>query len=72
MTVFDIGATHRYYTLLATSLVGPRGKVFAFEPHPEKYKRLKVNVMLNGYTNCYLVNKAVSEKSGKTRFYLSP
>jgi len=36
MTVFDIGAGIGYYTLLASSLVGPQGKVFAFEPqHPE-------------------------------------
>jgi len=72
MTVFDIGAGIGYYTLLAESLVGPEGKVFVFEPHPENYNELKENIMLNSYTNCYLVNKAVSDKTGRTKFYLHP
>lgn len=64
MTIFDIGANIGYYTLLAESLVGPEGRVFAFEPHPENYEKLKENIEVNGYTNCYLINKAVSDKSG--------
>jgi len=70
MTVFDIGAHIGYYTLLARSLVGSEGIVYAFEPHPENYERLKENIEINGYTNCYPINKAVSDKMGKTRLYL--
>ncbi len=33
--VFDIGAHLGFYTLLLSNLVGPQGKVFAFEPNPE-------------------------------------
>jgi len=32
--VFDIGAHVGFYTLLATQLVGKKGKVFSFEPNP--------------------------------------
>jgi len=70
MTVFDIGANIGYYTLLARSLVGSEGRVFAFEPHPEAYEKLKENIKLNGYTNVIPLNKAVSNKSGRTKFYL--
>ena len=72
MTVFDIGSSIGYYTILARSLVGSEGRIYAFEPHPESYKKLKENVEMNGYTNCYLINKAVSDKSRRTRFYLHP
>lgn len=32
-TFVDIGANSGYYTLLASSLVGPTGLVFSFEPY---------------------------------------
>lgn len=31
---------------------------------------MKKNVILNDHSNCYLINKAVSDKTGRTRFYL--
>ena len=33
-TVFDVGAHVGFYTLLASVVVGPAGRVFAFEPVP--------------------------------------
>lgn len=64
MTVVDIGANVGYYTLLAARLVGPRGKVFAFEPNPENFALLSRNVEANGYQNVFLVSKAASGQSG--------
>jgi FkbM family methyltransferase len=71
-TVLDIGANIGYYTLIAARLVGPRGKVYAFEPDPTNFRILQKNVETNGYTNVVLVNKAVSNKNGKIRLYLNP
>jgi FkbM family methyltransferase len=71
-TVLDIGANIGYYTLIAAHRVGPEGRVYAFEPDPANFSLLQKNVEANGYTNVVLVNKAVSNKSGKIRLYLNP
>ena len=40
----DIGAHVGYYTLLASRLVGPSGRVYAFEPSPGVYRALERNL----------------------------
>jgi FkbM family methyltransferase len=69
--VLDIGANIGYYTLIFARLVGEGGKVYAFEPDPVNFSLLKKNIEVNGYQNVVLVQKAVSNKTGKTRLYLS-
>jgi FkbM family methyltransferase len=70
-TVLDIGANIGYYTLIAAKLVGPRGKVYAFEPDPDNFVLLKKNVETNGYTNVVLVNQAVSDKTRTAKLFLN-
>ncbi|HEV3165926.1 MAG TPA: hypothetical protein VGZ22_17990 [Isosphaeraceae bacterium] len=41
MTFIDADANCGYYTLLAASLVGPSGAVWAFEPHTPMRERLE-------------------------------
>ena len=67
--VIDIGAHIGYYTVLFAKLVGPKGKVFAFEASPTNFEILKKNVNVNGYQNVTLNNKAVSDKDGKLTLY---
>lgn len=69
--VFDIGANIGYYTLIFARLVGHTGKVFAFEPDPGNFALLKKNVEINGYKNVILAQKAVSDKTGNIKLYLS-
>lgn len=69
--VLDLGANIGYYTLLLARLVGEEGKVFAFEPDPTNFSWLEKNVEMNGYKNVVLIPKAVSNKTGKIRLYLS-
>ena len=45
----DIGANHGYFTLLAASLVGPSGRVVAFEPNPRVFAQLRTHVDLNHF-----------------------
>ncbi|HJT23890.1 MAG TPA: FkbM family methyltransferase, partial [bacterium] len=68
----DIGANIGYYTLLATRIVGPKGKVYAFEPDPTNFTLLQKNISTNGYTNVVAVNKALSNKAGTAKLYINP
>jgi len=61
---FDIGAHSGFYTLLASVLVGPGGKVFAFESLPENVKYLKKHLQLNGISNVTIIEAAVSDACG--------
>jgi FkbM family methyltransferase len=47
MTVLDIGAHHGFYTMLASKMVGPTGRVMSFEPSPRERERLLVHLRLN-------------------------
>jgi FkbM family methyltransferase len=69
--VIDIGANIGYYTLIFANLVGKEGKVFAFEPSPDNFALLQKNIEINGYQNAKLEQMAVSNKSGKTKLYLT-
>jgi FkbM family methyltransferase len=46
---YDVGANVGCYTLLAASIVGPDGHVYAFEPHVGNAAALLRNVAANGY-----------------------
>lgn len=66
--VYDIGAHMGYYTLIASRLVGPLGRVFAFEPHPYNLRILRRHLELNSLTNCVIIPAAVSDQTGKAKF----
>lgn len=51
MTVVDAGANAGQYSLLASTIVGPTGRVLAFEPNPETCDRLRAAVAENGLSN---------------------
>jgi FkbM family methyltransferase len=53
---------------LASELVGPRGKVFAFEPLPRNIYYLKEHLRLNQCDNVEVIEAAVAEDNGFTYF----
>lgn len=69
--VVDAGANLGYYTLLAATLVGETGHVYAFEPEPEAFALLERNVQLNGYGNVTLVRKALGREIGRLQLFLA-
>ena len=69
-TVLDIGAHHGYYTLLASMLVGNRGRVFAFEPSPRERNRLERHVQINKCTNVVIEQIALGAETGEADLFL--
>jgi FkbM family methyltransferase len=47
MTVFDVGSNIGFFSLLAAKLVGPQGRVVAFEADPEIAARLREHIARN-------------------------
>lgn len=68
----DIGANIGYYTLLFSKLVGLKGKVFSFEPHPKNFFYLLKNIKINKLTNVIPFMKAVSAFTGNGYLYEDP
>ncbi len=68
--VLDLGSHIGYYTLIAAKLVGREGKIFAFEPGQVEFNLLSKNIRINGYQNTVLINKAVSNETGKNKLFL--
>ncbi len=65
MTVLDIGANLGYFTLLMADLVGPDGRVLAFEPNPEMAGCLRQSLAVNGFGNARLHELALGEAPGR-------
>ena len=57
-----------FYTLLAAKLVGPQGKVIAFEPVPSNLDHLRKHVQLNRLTNVEIIDAAISDTVGAASF----
>lgn len=66
--VYDVGANVGIYTVLACRMVGPKGRVFAFEPATVNLFFLNRHVRLNRFSNCTVVSKAVSSRNGTVSF----
>jgi FkbM family methyltransferase len=61
-TALDVGANMGMVTLLMSSLVGPNGRVFAFEPNPMEAARIKELIELNNLTNVHLHPMALGDQ----------
>ena len=61
----DIGANIGLFSLIASQLVGEKGKVISFEPSPITFNRLQENINLNKFSNIEVVNKGISDNVGK-------
>ena len=60
--VVDVGANVGHYTKRLSDLVGPEGRVVAFEPVPTTFSLLAANVARFTHKNVSLINAAVSDR----------
>lgn len=68
----DLGAHIGYMTLVCAKVVGPTGKVYAFEPNPDTFQQLQSNIQLNGFSEYVTtVPKAIADRSQILRFYIA-
>lgn len=63
--VIDVGANIGHYTLALSRLVGPAGRVVAFEPIPETFSVLTRCVERAGIKNVTLINAAATTEFGE-------
>lgn len=59
-----------FTSLIASRLVGPTGRVEAFEPFPPNVERLAGSVGLNGFTNVTVHTHAITNRDGMALFHL--
>jgi FkbM family methyltransferase len=64
MSVIDVGAYIGMYACFLAKLVGPDGRVHAFEPVPRSCKRLIENIARNELTNVSINQEAISSGDG--------
>lgn len=68
-TFVDIGANIGLMTVLAAHVVGPEGRVVAFEPNPSARAILSRNVELNGLGNVEVSAHAIGAEATRARIY---
>lgn len=66
----DVGAHYGYFSLLASKIVGEKGKVISFEASPSTFEVLQKNI--GNWKNITAFNKAVSDSPSSLTFYEFP
>lgn len=69
-TFIDVGVNKGDFSLVAARIVGPNGKVIAFEPEPTNCKWIAKSIKINGYKNIMLYDIALSDQNGTAQLYI--
>ena len=68
-TFLDLGANVGYFTLFAAALVGPQGRVIAFEPRADNVALITLSLRENEFSNVELHPLAVAESNQEFKVY---
>ena len=71
-TFVDVGANVGYFGVLASPLVGARGRVFAVEPDPANLPLLRANLWRNGCVNARVLPVAAWDERTHLSLMLQP
>lgn len=69
ITCWDVGAHHGIYAVGLARVIGPDGRVEAFEPDPVSFGRLSWHRCLNRLANLRVHRVAVSAAAGSARLF---
>jgi len=64
---YDVGANVGFFTILGARLVGPQGRVVAFEPVPACARAVGHNIALNDFATAEIREEAVGAASGRAQ-----
>lgn len=64
MTVADFGSGAGFYTLALAKKVGPYGRVFAIDSHPDFLRRIKNEAVRSGLQNVEVIQGNLESKKG--------
>ena len=67
MVAYDLGANIGFFTIIAARLVGPQGRVLAFEPLPDNVRWLRHNIALNAFGHVEVIEAAVGAQERTAR-----
>ncbi len=67
----DVGGHAGFFSLMGAKLVGPRGRVFCFEPFPKNMAMCQENLKVNDLENVELVSAALADHDGQGVFEYS-
>jgi FkbM family methyltransferase len=65
----DIGANFGFFSILAASIVGPSGRVYAVEASPSVLPILSANT--KKYENIVIIESAAGNRTGTTEFFMT-
>jgi FkbM family methyltransferase len=68
--IFEIGAAQSEDTIKYAQKF-PKASIYAFEPLPVNYEKGKVNIQKHAIKNVNLYNIGMSDKEGKSQFFVS-
>jgi len=66
---YDIGSNVGQFLIPMAKIVGERGRVIGFEPHPGNHQRLMRNIALNHLTNARVFKLALGDCSGEIKIF---
>ncbi len=69
-TFIDVGVNKGDFSLLGAKLVGPEGRVLAFEPEADNCDWIRKSITLNGYDNVDLHEIALSDEEGTAELHI--
>jgi methyltransferase, FkbM family len=67
----DAGANIGWYSLYGANIVGPSGKVWAFEPDPTNAELLRQNSALQKLSQIHVIEKALTDEDGRADLLLN-